>query len=164
VKPVFVDTSGFYALLDRTDPSHADCLERFRKAEAESWALITTNYVIHETWALVQARLGWEAVAAWRDRMVPLCEIVWVDEQLHSLGEARCRQARERRLSLTDCVSMEVMRRRAIGELIRSSPETSPPAPAVEAGRAEKFRIEGCGRQPAVSQDEHFLREGFSLA
>jgi predicted nucleic acid-binding protein len=34
---------------------------------------------------------------------------VWVDERLHSLGAARARQARERRLSLTDCVSFEVM-------------------------------------------------------
>ena len=37
---------------------------------------------------------------------------------LHALGEARCRQARERRLSLTDCVSIEVMRRRNIRDFI----------------------------------------------
>ena len=35
--------------------------------------------------------------------------MVWVDERLHELGAARARQARERRLSLTDCVSFEVM-------------------------------------------------------
>ncbi len=80
--------------------------------------MVTTSYVIHESWSLIQARLGWEAVDAWRDRLVPLCEIVWVDESLHALGEARCRQARERRLSLTDCVSIEVMRQRNIQEFI----------------------------------------------
>jgi hypothetical protein len=46
--------------------------------------------------------------------------------------------------------------------LLESSPETSPQAPgvpteggsrvpAVKAGRAEKFRIDGCGREPASS-------------
>jgi predicted nucleic acid-binding protein len=54
------------------------------------------------------------------DRIVPLCEVVWVDSLLHELGAARCRQARERRLSLTDCVSIETMRRRGLTEAIAS--------------------------------------------
>ena len=40
---------------------------------------------------------------------MPCCEIVWVGESIHALGAARARQARERRLSLTDCISFEVM-------------------------------------------------------
>ena len=118
MRPVFVDTSGFYGLLDRTDLSHAEAAESFRKARAEGWRLFTTNYVVHEAWALIQGRLGWDAVDAWRDRILPQCEVLWVDASLHAIGEARCRQARERRLSLNDCVSLEVMRRRGIREFI----------------------------------------------
>ena len=118
MKSVFVDTSGFYALLDRTDPLHSRCVDAFRRSETEAWSLLTTNYVVHETWALLQARLGWEAVDAWHDRILPLCQVLWVDERAHSLGEARCRQARERRLSLTDCISIELMRRRGIRAFI----------------------------------------------
>jgi predicted nucleic acid-binding protein len=118
VKSVFVDTSGFYSILDGTDPIHARCTDALRRSEQEGWTLVTTNYVVHETWALLQARLGWDAVDAWRDRVLPLCETLWVDERLHSLGEARCRQARERRLSLTDCISIELMRRRGIRAFI----------------------------------------------
>jgi predicted nucleic acid-binding protein len=118
MKDVFVDTSGFYALLDGTDPLHKQCRDGFRRAAEETWRLVTTNYVVHESWALIQSRLGWEALDAWRDRVLPRCEITWVEEALHALGEARCRQARERRLSLTDCVSIELMRRRGIGEYI----------------------------------------------
>jgi hypothetical protein len=39
---------------------------------------------------------------AWRDKLIVRCEIVWVDARLHALGEARCRQAQEPRLSLTE--------------------------------------------------------------
>ena len=115
---VFVDTSGFYAILDGTDAFHETALECFRRVAAESRELITTNYVLHETWAVIQARLGWAAVDAWLDRLVVHCSTVWVDEALHALGEARCRQARERRLSLTDCVTIEVMRRSGVSEVI----------------------------------------------
>ncbi len=54
----------------------------------------------------------------WRDGLVASCEVVWISEMVHALGEARCRQARQRRLSLTDCVSFEVMRRRGIREAL----------------------------------------------
>ena len=118
MKTVFVDSSGFYAFLDGKDAFHETARECFLRARDDSWNLITTSYVVHESWSLIQARLGWEALDAWRDNLVPLCEVVWVDSRLHALGEARCRQARSRRLSLTDCVSIESMRERGIREFI----------------------------------------------
>jgi predicted nucleic acid-binding protein len=118
LKSVFVDTSGFYAFLDGRDPFHRTSRQCFLRAQADSWHLLTTSYVLHESWALIQARLGWEALDAWRDQVVPLCDVVWVDSRLHALGEARCRQARSRWLSLTDCISIELMRERGIREAI----------------------------------------------
>ena len=118
MRQVFVDTSGFYAELDSTDPSHKLAKDAFVLALREKRKLITTNYVVHESWAVIQARLGWDAVDAWRDRLVSLCDVVWVTQEIHNLGEARCRQARQRHLSLTDCISIEVMRRRRIESAI----------------------------------------------
>jgi predicted nucleic acid-binding protein len=118
VRDVFVDTSGFYAFMDGDDSQHAAARRCFIRSRVEGWSLVTTNYVLHETWSLIQSRLGWKAVDVWRDRLVRPCEIVWITEQIHALGEARCRQARKRRLSLTDCVSFEVMRRRGLTEAI----------------------------------------------
>ena len=118
MRSAFVDTSGYYAELDSTDPFHEQARNAFALALREKWKLVTTNYVVHESWAVIQARLGWEAVDAWRDRLVTLCEVVWVTQELHNLGEARCRQARQRDLSLTDCVSIEIMRRRRIDQAI----------------------------------------------
>ena len=105
----FVDTSGFYAFLDREDPFHLQAKDLFLRAREERWVLFTSSYVVHESWALIQARLGWDAVEDWLSILLPMGEVVWVDETLHRLGAARARQARERRLSLTDCVSFELM-------------------------------------------------------
>ena len=90
----------------------------FKQAEREQWRLVTTSYVVHETWALVQHRLGWNALDDFLQVMLPLCEIVFVDAVLHADGSARCRRERLRRLSLTDCVSFEYMKRLAITEAI----------------------------------------------
>ena len=128
---VFVDTSGFYAFLDGTDPFHVAAKAAFERVIAQRLSLVTTSYVVHESWAIIQGRLGWGAIDCWLDRIVPRCEVIWVDERLHALGAARCRQARERRLSLTDCVSIEAMRRHGLAQ--------------------------------AISADEHFAREGFTL-
>ena len=106
---VFVDTSGFYAFLDKTDPFHREAKELFLRGREENWGLLTSSLVVQETWALIQARLGWEALEDWLCSLLPLCQVVWIDERLYERGAARARQARERRLSLTDCVSFEVM-------------------------------------------------------
>ena len=118
MKQVFVDTSGFYAELDGTDPNHERAKNSFTLALTQKLKLVTTNYVVHESWAVIQARLGWDAVDAWRDHLMTLCDVVWITQELHNLGEARCRQARQRHLSLTDCVSIEIMRRRRIEQAI----------------------------------------------
>jgi uncharacterized protein len=109
MKLVFIDTSGFYAFLDRTDRFHDDSKKLFFRSEEESWRLITSSLVLHESWALIQARLGWDAVEDWLTSIVPRCEIIWVNEAIYTAAAARARQARERRLSLTDCASFEIM-------------------------------------------------------
>jgi uncharacterized protein len=118
VKSVFVDTSGFYAVLDADDPFHPVAKAEFVRAEQEQWRLVTTNYVVHETWALVQHRLGWNAVEDFLDVMLPLCRVEFVDEVLHAQAALQCRLSRRRKLSLTDCLSFEVMRRLQVTEAI----------------------------------------------
>ena len=118
MKTVFVDTSGFYAALDGTDPFCQIAAQMFRRSESEGWQLVTTNYVVHETWALVQHRLGWNALEDFLNVLLPLCRIEFVDETLHELGSQRCRQARLRNFSLTDCISLESMKRLGITEAI----------------------------------------------
>ena len=62
---IFVDTSALLALLDRDDEFHARAATVIRSLGADD-ALLTHEYVIVETTALAQRRLGLGAVATGR--------------------------------------------------------------------------------------------------
>jgi predicted nucleic acid-binding protein len=69
VKRVFVDTSGFFALIVAKDENHSSAHDLFKLAEHEAWGLVTTNAVIFETHALLLhcARPGRETALEFLD-------------------------------------------------------------------------------------------------
>ncbi len=108
---VFVDTSALYALLDVDDPRHEDAAAALTPVEQAGAA--TSNYVVVESVALVERRLGRKATSVLFDLLSPL-EIVWVDESIHRSAAAAFLQAGTNGPSLVDCASFEVMRLRGI--------------------------------------------------
>jgi predicted nucleic acid-binding protein len=71
-----------------------------------------------ETVALVQHRLGIEAVRAlWRDLLPPV-EVEWVTVEEHAAAMAALVAAGRRGLSLVDCTSFEIMQRMAIEDVL----------------------------------------------
>lgn len=109
---VFVDTSVLYALLDSDDPSHDPSREEF--AQLKDTPLLTHSYVVVETVALVERRLGSEAARDLLDGLVAQLHVVFVDESVHSASTAAYLGAGARGPSLVDCTSFEVMRRHGI--------------------------------------------------
>jgi predicted nucleic acid-binding protein len=111
---VFVDTSALLALLDGGDEHHGAAVADWQAlAEAES-ALVTSNYVVLETIAVAQHRLGLDAVRALVRHVLPLIIVIFIDEPLQQAALSALLAAGRRRLSLVDCASFEVMRRRQI--------------------------------------------------
>lgn len=108
---VFIDTSAFYAILDADDGQHKPAKQTWVALLSEATDLVCSNYVIVETTALVQNRLGIEAVRAFQEDMLPVVRIKWVDEQAHQAGVTALMTAGRRHLSLVDCVSFDLMRR-----------------------------------------------------
>lgn len=111
---VFVDTSAVYALLDADDRHHTAA-----RAIWEGWAqqpplLVCSNYVLLECFALVQRRLGTEAVRLLQEELVPLLHIHWVDAELHTAAVSALLAAGQRDISLVDWTSFELMRRLGI--------------------------------------------------
>jgi predicted nucleic acid-binding protein len=118
MRRVFVDTSGFYAAIDETDPFHQQAFALFAKAEAEKWSLVTTNYIVHECWALIQRRLGWDGVEEFLTVLLPRCEVHFIGAEEYDRAAESCRQKRLRLLSLTDCVSLRFMSQQSLSEAI----------------------------------------------
>lgn len=108
---VFVDTSAFYALLDRDDRFHAAARAAWTELIGNRHALVTSNYVLVETVALVQRRLGMEAVGGFTDALLAVVTTEWVGEDDHRMALEAMRAAGRRDLSLVDCASFRVMRR-----------------------------------------------------
>ena len=106
---VFVDTSALYALLDRDDAQHSAARAAF-SALLESEELTTHSYVLVETVALTQRRLGPDAVRALTQDLLPAITTVWVDEAAHAAGLAALLAALPTEVSLVDHVSFHVMR------------------------------------------------------
>ncbi len=111
---VFVDTSALLPLLNPNDRDHVAAAAVWRGLLLGEETVVTSSYVLLETYALAQNRYGLGAVQGLRDRLCPVLVIEWVDPDLHEAGLGALITAGRRQLSLVDCVSFEVMRRRGI--------------------------------------------------
>lgn len=111
---IFIDTSAFLAVLDADDEFHPKAKKAWGEILASDSALVTSNYILVETFALVQNRLGLPAIRVFQEDIVPLLSIRWVDATIHSAAASALLAANRKKLSLVDCVSFEVMRHTAI--------------------------------------------------
>lgn len=108
---VFVDTSALLALLDADDANHARAEEVFVGLRAGDETLVCSNYVLIETFALVQHRFGIDAARIFQESFFPLLAVEWVDEDIHLAGVTGVLTAARRKLSLVNCVSFSLMRK-----------------------------------------------------
>lgn len=106
----FVDSSALIALLDADEERHAAVRDDWARLAHAGDRLCTSNYVIVETVAVVQRRLGLDAVRDLLDALLPLVEVHWIDEPLHDSALRALRVAARRSLSLVDLTSFELMR------------------------------------------------------
>ena len=110
----FLDTSAMLALLDGDEQSHAACAEMWRALLTADERVVTTNYVLIETFAVVQRRLGLNALQVLCADFLPLIEVIWLNKETHAAAVGALLTAACRKLSLVDCVRFEVMRQEGV--------------------------------------------------
>ena len=108
---VYIDTSALYAVMDRDDRHHERSAETWTRLLSEEAVMLMSSYVLLEITALVQHRLGMEALDVLYRDILPIISVHWVSESEHRAGISAVLAARRRKLSLVDCTSFEVMRR-----------------------------------------------------
>lgn len=111
---VFLDTSGLYAVFDSDDANHSRARAAWMEWLREGATLVTNNYVLLETTALLQHRIGVAAVRALHEDVIPLLQVEWVSEEQHQAGMEAVLAAARKKLSLVDCVSFQTMRSRGV--------------------------------------------------
>jgi uncharacterized protein len=107
---IFIDTSGFIAVLDMDEANHHGAAKIWMDILMSEEPLVTTNYVLVETVALVQHRLGMKAIKMFQQDIVPALRIEWIDEAMHQTAMGIMLAAARKHLSLVDCASFETMR------------------------------------------------------
>lgn len=107
---VYVDTSAFLAVMDGSDKNHLKAKTIWTELLSSGVLLLCASYVLVETYALIQRRLGMEALRVFHEDVFPLLRVEWVGEKYHIIGASAAITANRRGLSLVDCTSFAVMR------------------------------------------------------
>jgi predicted nucleic acid-binding protein len=105
---VFVDTSALLATLNADDVNHASASDVLRRYV--DVPLVTHNYVVLETTALLQRRFGLAAVRLLSERLLPALTVIWIDADRHERAMTSLLTRRRRSVSLVDWASFDLMR------------------------------------------------------
>ncbi len=110
MKQIFVDTSAYYALTDGGDGNHEAAIGILQQFIREGAELLTTNYIIAETHALLLNRLGYSIA------LQVITELYKSRTRIYRVKEAEERRAFEiirmysdKEYSLVDAISFATM-------------------------------------------------------
>jgi uncharacterized protein len=106
---IFADTSGLFALLVENDYMYVRARGNFNYFAENNVQLVTSSFVLLETTALLQSRIGLSPVNDFNTKILPLLEIVWVDDKWYAKAMQRLLAQSKRDISLVDCLSFEIM-------------------------------------------------------
>lgn len=107
---LFVDTSAWFAFINRADPSHqgvAALLSRFKGR------LVTSNFVFDETVSLCRYRLGHRPATSAGEilRSGAIADVIRITAQDEAAAWALFAARPDQRYSFTDCTSFILLRR-----------------------------------------------------
>ena len=111
---IYVDTSAFLAVVHANDDQHDRAFETWQNLIENNERLMCNNYVLVESIALVQHRVGMKALSILHNEIIPYLEIEWLDESLHNTIVDLALTTNRRQLSLVDHSSFDTMRRHNI--------------------------------------------------
>lgn len=118
---IFIDSSALVALVDRDDAAHATMVEAYKQLLDERYRMFTTNYVMAETFDLLMAGVGPAIARQWlRYAKLPVYHAD--DQDLRKARQEALRATSGHGLSLTDAVSLTVMKRLNVADALAADP------------------------------------------
>jgi predicted nucleic acid-binding protein len=113
---VWIDSGGFYAMLDPRDKWHIEVERKIEELDREGTRYFTSDYVLDETVTLLQSRGLAHLVGPWLGDILleETCTIEWMDSEWFRQVFAYFIKYSDKEWSFTDCFSFCVMERRKI--------------------------------------------------
>jgi hypothetical protein len=115
---ILVDSSAWYALADNREHHHGEAVRLFARVnQGEFGRILTTDYVLDETYTLLRMRLGIGPVRALRNLLAGSSnlQMIRVSEGDFDHAVELMLTHGDKRWSLTDCTSFVLMRALEIG-------------------------------------------------
>lgn len=115
-KKVFIDTSGFYALLVSNDDYHMTARNFINNAREQKILLHTTDYILDETYTLLKARKVSSQIQVLMELLSKskAIKINWIDQEIFDLGSKFFLKHEDQDYSFTDCLSFVMMKKLGI--------------------------------------------------
>lgn len=119
-RTLFIDTSGWCAVYDRSDTNHQKALAFWREITGTTGTLFTSDYVLDETLTLLRLRLGHrDAVEFGRAVLASeVVKVVPVSAKTWQEAWELFVKFRDKDFSFTDCTSFVLMRRLKLTEAL----------------------------------------------
>jgi len=111
---IFVDTSVFLAVLTDDDHNNKIAAETLATLAESGEQLITTNYILVESYALIQRRMGMNAIQDFQEKILPSLTLTWINAEEHQHALQQFLLENRRNLSFVDCSSFEAIQRLGI--------------------------------------------------
>ena len=122
IKPYFIDTSYFIALVSKKDQYHDEATYLAKKIKMQRIPLITSEFILLEvgnSFSKQNFKLtGINLIHnVYDDTNI---EVVKLSEKYYRLGLSRFTRELDKNWSLTDCISMEIMKDCGIDDVLTS--------------------------------------------
>jgi len=116
---ILIDTGAWYALTDPQERHHGRAVGVFgRSTKEEHGRMVTSDYILDETYTLIRMRLGIEPVRRLRGllRQSSSIQVVRVSDTDFERSVDMMLAHEDKRWSLTDCTSFVLMQELEIGD------------------------------------------------
>ena len=119
MRQVFVDASAWIALYNHDDQFHAAAKPAWRAFANQSVRLLTSDYILDESYTLVRRRANLKAAVALHDLLVrsKVVRVLEVDASLRADAWALFVKYEDKLLSYTDCTSFALMQKYRLYEV-----------------------------------------------
>jgi uncharacterized protein len=110
---VFVDTSAWLAITDKSDQHHAEALTKSNLIRKQKVFLVTSDYVIDESITIIRRKVSHQAAVSFGDSLwhSGIVSIETATPEDRQKAWERFKKFRDKELSFTDCVSFTLMRK-----------------------------------------------------
>jgi predicted nucleic acid-binding protein len=116
----FIDSGGFYALINGQSPHHAAAVAYLEKARKSRRGAVTSDYILDETATLFRARNLFHLTPALFElaEKSAALETMRVDAETFAKARAFFLKFHDRAFSFTDCTSFVLMRELKLKEAL----------------------------------------------